>query len=95
MAIFRYRPLGCPITLFAKVQPVIVMVSCNFSVETVLLEDDILKDMGNDSSIKKLLLLVLAIIIVIALWRTLWYLAGVAIFIFLVYFVYELLKGKL
>jgi ABC-type bacteriocin/lantibiotic exporter with double-glycine peptidase domain len=71
------------------------MVSCNFSVETVLLEDDILKDMGNDSSIKKLLLLVLAIIIVIALWRTLWYLAGVAIFIFLVYFVYELLKGKL
>ncbi|MFZ3148048.1 MAG: hypothetical protein WA137_03320 [Methanothrix sp.] len=51
--------------------------------------------MGNDSSIKKLLLLVLAIIIVIALWRTLWYLAGVAIFIFLVYFVYELLKGKL
>ena len=59
------------------------------------MEDDILKDMGNDSGIKKLLLLVLAVIIVIALWRTLWYLAGVAIFIFLVYFVYELLKGKL
>lgn len=71
------------------------MVSCDSSVETVLLEDDILKDMGNDSGIKKLLLLVLAVIIVIALWRTLWYLAGVAIFIFVVYFVYELLKGKL
>jgi hypothetical protein len=51
--------------------------------------------MGNDSGIKKLLLLVLAVIIVIALWRTLWFLAGVAIFIFVVYFVYELLKDKL
>jgi hypothetical protein len=59
------------------------------------LEDDILNDMGNDSGIKKLLLLVLAVIIVIALWRTLWFLAGVAIFIFVVYFVYELLKDKL
>ena len=65
------------------------------SVETVLLEDDILKDMGNDSGIKKLLLLVLAVIIVIALWRTLWFLAGVGIFIFVVYFVYEMLKDKL
>ena len=64
-------------------------VSCDSSVETVLLEDDILKDMGNDSGIKKLFLLVLAVVIVIALWRTLWFLAGVAIFIFVVYFVYE------
>jgi uncharacterized membrane protein len=71
------------------------MVSCDSSVETVLLEDDILKGMGNDSGIKKLLLLVLAVVIVIALWRTLWYLAGVAIFIFVVYFVYEMLKDKL
>lgn len=59
------------------------------------MKDDILRDMANDSSIKNLLLLVLAIIIVIALWRTLWYLAGVAIFIFVVYIVYQLLKGKL
>jgi uncharacterized membrane protein len=50
--------------------------------------------MANDSSIKNLLLLVLAIIIVIALWRTLWWLAGVAVFIFVVYIVYEMLKGK-
>lgn len=54
-----------------------------------------LRDMANDSTIKNLLLLVLAIIIVIALWRTLWYLAGVAIFIFVVYIVYQMLKGKL
>jgi len=53
-----------------------------------------LRDMANDSTIKNLILLVLAIIIVIALWRTLWYLAGVAIFIFVVYIVYEMLKGK-
>lgn len=54
-----------------------------------------LRDMANDSTIKNLILLVLAIIIVIALWRTLWYLAGVAIFIFVVYIVYQMLKGKL
>jgi hypothetical protein len=53
-----------------------------------------IRDMANDSSIKNLLLLVLAIIIVIAVWRTLWYLAGVAIFIFVVYIVYQMLKGK-
>jgi Flp pilus assembly protein TadB len=58
------------------------------------LEDDILKDMGNDSGIKKLFLLVLAVVVVIALWRTLWYLAGVAIFMFVVYFVYEFLKDR-
>jgi uncharacterized membrane protein len=54
-----------------------------------------LRDMADDSTIKNLILLVLAIIIVIALWRTLWFLAGVAIFIFVVYVVYQLLKGKL
>jgi len=53
-----------------------------------------IRNMANDSTIKNLLLLVLAIIIVIALWRTLWYLAGVAIFIFVVYIVYQMLKGK-
>ena len=50
--------------------------------------------MANNSSIKNLLLLVLAVIIVIALWRTLWWLAGVAVFIFVVYIVYEMLKGR-
>ncbi len=54
-----------------------------------------LRDMADDSTIKSLILLVLAIIIVIALWRTLWFLAGVAIFIFVVYIVYQLLKDKL
>lgn len=53
-----------------------------------------IRNMANDSTIKNLLLLVLAIIIVIALWRTLWYLAGVAIFIFVVYIVYQMLKGR-
>jgi len=71
-----------------------VIVSCDLSVETVLLKDDILRYMANGSSIKNLLLLVLAIIIVIALWRTLWWLAGVAVFIFVVYIVYEMLKGR-
>lgn len=53
-----------------------------------------IRNMANDSTIKNLLLLVLAIIIVIALWRTLWYLAGVGIFIFVVYIVYQMLKGR-
>ena len=51
--------------------------------------------MTSDNTIKNLIILVLAFIIVIALWRTIWYLAGVAVFILLVYFVYLLLKGKL
>ena len=51
--------------------------------------------MAIESSIKNLILLVLAIIIVIAVWRTLWFLAGLAIFVIVVYFVYELLKDKL
>ena len=52
-------------------------------------------DMANDNTIKNLIILILAVIIVIALWRTIWYLAGVAMFALLVYFVYLLLKGKL
>ena len=51
--------------------------------------------MAIGSSIKNLLLLVLAIIIVVALWRALWFLAGLAIFVVVVYFVYLLLKGNL
>jgi hypothetical protein len=51
--------------------------------------------MAIESSIKNLLLLVLAIIIVVALWRALWFLAGLAIFVVVVYFVYLLLKGNL
>jgi hypothetical protein len=51
--------------------------------------------MAIERSIKNLLLLVLAIIIVVALWRTVWFLAGLAIFIVVVYFVYLLLKGNL
>ena len=51
--------------------------------------------MAIESSIKNLLLLVLAIIIVVALWRTEWFLAGLAIFVFVVYIVYLLLKGNL
>ena len=51
--------------------------------------------MKSDNTIKNLVILALAVIIVIALWRAIWYLAGVAVFILLVYFVYQLLKGKL
>ena len=51
--------------------------------------------MAIDTSLKNLLLLVLAIIIVVALWRTVWFLAGLAIFVAVVYFVYMLLKGNL
>ncbi len=51
--------------------------------------------MAIERSIKNLLLLVLAIIIVVALWRTVWFLAGLAIFVTVVYFVYMLLKGNL
>lgn len=51
--------------------------------------------MANDNTIKNLIILVLAVIIVIALWKTMWYLAGVAMFVILVYFVYGLLKGRI
>ena len=43
--------------------------------------------MAIESSIKNLILLVLAIIIVVALWRAVWFLAGLAIFVAVVYFV--------
>jgi hypothetical protein len=48
-----------------------------------------------EKSVKNLILLVLAIIIVLALWRAIWFLAGLAIFAVIVYFVYELLKSRL
>jgi len=51
--------------------------------------------MAIERSIKNLILLVLAIIIVAFLWRTMWYLGGLAIFAIMVYFVYLLLKGNL
>ncbi len=51
--------------------------------------------MAIERSIKNLLLLVLAIIIVVVLWHTIWFLAGLAIFAIVVYFVYLLLKGAL
>ena len=53
------------------------------------------QDMAIERSIKNLILLVLAIIIVALLWRTMWFLGGLAIFAIVVYFVYQLLKGNL
>lgn len=50
--------------------------------------------MAIDTSVKNLILLVLAIIIVIALWRAIWFLAGIAVFIIIVLFVYDFLKSK-
>jgi hypothetical protein len=51
--------------------------------------------MAIDRSIQNLLLLVLAIVIVALLWRAMWFLGGLAIFVIVVYFVYQLLKGNL
>lgn len=51
--------------------------------------------MAIERSLKNLLLLVLAVIIVVILWNTIWFLAGLAIFVIVVYFVYQLLKGNL
>jgi hypothetical protein len=51
--------------------------------------------MATESSIKNLFLLVLAIIVVLILWRTIWFLGGLAILAIVVYFVYLLLKGNL
>ncbi len=51
--------------------------------------------MAIDTSVKNLVLLVLAIIIVIALWRAIWFLAGIAVFAILVLFVYDLLKSRI
>jgi hypothetical protein len=51
--------------------------------------------MAIERSMKNLFLLVLAIIIVVILWHIIWFLAGIAIFAIVVYFVYQLLKGNL
>lgn len=64
-------------------------------VEMILLVDEDIQFMAIERSIKNLILLVLAIIIVAFLWKTMWFLGGLAIFIVLVYFVYLLLKGSL
>jgi hypothetical protein len=50
--------------------------------------------MAIEKSVKNLVLLVLAIIIVIILWKIVWFLAGLAVFAIVVYFVYMLLKDK-
>jgi hypothetical protein len=50
--------------------------------------------MAIERSVKNLVLLVLAIIIVIILWKIVWFLAGLAVFAIVVYFVYMLLKDK-
>jgi hypothetical protein len=51
--------------------------------------------MAIERSIKNLLLLVIAVVIVAFLWKTMWFLGGLAIFAIVVYFVYQLLKGNL
>ncbi len=48
-----------------------------------------------ESTLKNLLLLFLALIIVVVLWHTIWFLAGIAVFAIVVYFVYLLLKGSM
>jgi hypothetical protein len=70
-------------------------VAWQFFVEMILLVDDHIKLMAIERSIKNLVLLVLAIVIVAFLWKTMWFLGGLAIFAILVYFVYLLLKGNL
>jgi hypothetical protein len=61
----------------------------------ILLVDDNIQLMAIERSIKNLILLVLAIVIVAFLWKIMWFLGGLAIFAILVYFVYLLLKGNL
>ncbi len=51
--------------------------------------------MAIERSIGNLFLLVLAIIIVILIWRAIWFLAGLLVFAIIVYIVYQLLKGAL
>jgi hypothetical protein len=46
-------------------------------------------------TVKSLLLLLIAIIIVVLVWNTIWFLAGLIAFAVVVYFVYQLLKGRL
>lgn len=51
--------------------------------------------MGIERNIGNIFILVLAIIIVILVWRAIWFLAGLLAFVILVYIVYQLLKGAL
>ncbi len=51
--------------------------------------------MGIERNIRNLILLVVAIIIVILIWRAIWFFAGLLAFAILVYIVYQLLKGAL
>jgi hypothetical protein len=51
--------------------------------------------MAIERNIKNLLLLVLSVVIVAFLWKTMWFLGGLAMFAIVVYFVYLLLKGNL
>lgn len=51
--------------------------------------------MNIERNIGNLFLLVLAIIIVILIWRAVWFLAGLLVFVALVYIVYQLLKGAI
>ena len=51
--------------------------------------------MAIEKSLKNLLLVVLAVIIVLLLWKVVWFLAGIAVFAIVVYVVYMLLKGNL
>jgi hypothetical protein len=69
--------------------------STTILVEMILLVDDHIQLMAIERSLKNLILLVLAIVIVAFLWKTMWFLGGLAIFAILVYFVYLLLKGNL
>ena len=62
--------------------------------DKVLSEEGIIIDMAIERSIKNLLLLVFAIIIVALLWRIMWFLGGLALFAIVVFFVYQLLKGN-
>ena len=64
-------------------------------VETVLTDHNLLEHMGLERNIGNLFLLVLAIIIVILIWRAIWFLAGVLVFVFIVYIVYQILKGAI
>ncbi len=51
--------------------------------------------MAIEKDIRNLFLLVLAIIIVILIWKAIWFLAGILVFAVIVYIVYQLLKGAL
>jgi hypothetical protein len=50
--------------------------------------------MPTGDSLRNIILLVLAVIIVSLLWRALWTLAGIFVFLLLVYVVYQFLSGR-